>query len=296
MNNNSGGVNPDMRYFTAITGVVLLLLITGIVVAAGTATAKQLAPSLRDVSPQQVSADAVVVDTRALAACQRHTIADARCLPATDLLGPNGELPGFADIFWALGTAGLDGSETVLVTGDQPAARNFVAGLLYLCGQARVEILNTPVERALHAGLRHAGQGHPRGILRQRIYHASMRDQLLVLPAELSHAAGDMQRIIPIHAGSRSSSAPDLSGLLRDRRNTVKDDALFVIHGGQPRDAIALFARLLANSPDYTGRIRVMPVARLSLFSNVDFPVISHNRATPPAFIVIVTEGGKQWT
>jgi len=251
-----------MRGFIASVGLVLLVCMAN-------AAAQQANASLHYVNLQQVSSDALVVDTRARVVCEHRSFAGARCLPATDLLGPDGELPSFADIFWALGTAGIDGSETILVIGDKPLARDFVAGLLYLCGQARVEILNSSIEKGLRTGLRHAGQGRPRGILRQRIYHARMRDELLVLPAELSAATNSTKLVIPVKASNYLTSTPSLSELKSNR------------------------ARLLAITPGHDSGIRVMPVAQPGLFGQ---SVNLHIRRMKPSFIAIVTRGEKQWT
>jgi len=286
MNNSSVVVSIYMRGFIASVGLVLLVCMAN-------AAAQQANASLHYVNLQQVSSDALVVDTRARVVCEHRSFAGARCLPATDLLGPDGELPSFADIFWALGTAGIDGSETILVIGDKPLARDFVAGLLYLCGQARVEILNSSIEKGLRTGLRHAGQGRPRGILRQRIYHARMRDELLVLPAELSAATNSTKLVIPVKASNYLTSTPSLSELKSNRGNEAKDNKLFVIYARQPRDAIALFARLLAITPKQDSGIRVMPVAQPGLFGQ---PVNLHIRGMKPSFIAIVTRGEKQWT
>lgn len=61
-----------------------------------------------------------VIDTRAQEQCQTMSLAGARCLPATDLLGPHRRLPSFRDILWVFGTAGLRGDETLIVAGSDP--------------------------------------------------------------------------------------------------------------------------------------------------------------------------------
>src|SRR3569832_2381306 len=50
---------------------------------------------------------ATAVDARPLAACLHRSVANARCLPASDFLGPHGRLAAFTDIYWLLGTAGI---------------------------------------------------------------------------------------------------------------------------------------------------------------------------------------------
>lgn len=126
----------------------------------------------------------VVVDARPSADCRTKTLAGARCLPAEDFLGPHRRLPSARDLLWLLGTAGLSGEESVLVVGQDAAARDFVAGLLYVAGQRSVRVLTEPVGRALERGAA-AGSGRERGMIRETVFEAPMRDELLVLRDEL---------------------------------------------------------------------------------------------------------------
>ena len=125
---------------------------------------------------------AVVVDTRPLAACREKSLAGARCLPAEDFLGPHKRLPSARDLLRLLGAAGLSGEETVLVTGQDAVARDFVAGLLYVAGQRSVRVLAEPVARLPEQG---AGPGRERGMIRETVFTAPMRDGLLLLRDEL---------------------------------------------------------------------------------------------------------------
>lgn len=126
----------------------------------------------------------VIVDTRALAECRAKSLAGARCLPADGFLGPHRRLPSARDLLWVLGSAGLSGGEGVLVIGQDVTARDFVAGLLYIAGQRRVRVLTEPVGRALEGGAV-AGAGQERGMIRQTVFVAPMRDDALVLFDEL---------------------------------------------------------------------------------------------------------------
>jgi thiosulfate/3-mercaptopyruvate sulfurtransferase len=130
---------------------------------------------------QKVGAGDAVIDSRPLADCRRASLAGARCLPAEDFLGPQRRLPSERDILWLLGTAGLAGSETVLVIGEDAAARDFVAGLLYLAGQKSVRILSGPMPRLDGR----AGGGQERGMVRSTVWTAPMRDHLWVLGADI---------------------------------------------------------------------------------------------------------------
>ncbi|HUW29699.1 MAG TPA: rhodanese-like domain-containing protein [Sulfuriferula sp.] len=129
-----------------------------------------------------------VVDARAEDACLHYTVRGAHCLPAADFLGPHGRLASFREIYWLLGTAGLSEQAHVLVVGDDPTERDFVAGMLYLCGQRKVSILTTPIARG--AGLEQAqmGQGTGRGMTRNPIYLGVVREGRIVLRDELAQA------------------------------------------------------------------------------------------------------------
>lgn len=132
----------------------------------------------------RATSDEVIVDSRPLVDCRRATLAKARCLPAAEFLGPHHRLPSERDILWLLGTAGLDGSETVLVVGQDATAREFLAGLLYLAGQRRVRLLQEPIARLL-PGNSDAAPGQERGMVRSTVFAAPMRAERLVLKHEL---------------------------------------------------------------------------------------------------------------
>lgn len=134
---------------------------------------------------------ATVVDSRPLAACLRRTVANAKCLPASDFLGPHGRLAAFTDIYWLLGTAGIAAGDAVLVVGDTPRERDFVAGMLYLSGQAAVTVLNRPISDGAGLPVSSLGPGTARGMLRQPIYEGTVRVDAVLLRSEL---AAELQR------------------------------------------------------------------------------------------------------
>lgn len=132
---------------------------------------------------------AIVIDTRPLAACRERSFAGARCLPAEDALGPHRSLPSWRDLLWLFATVGLTGRESVLVVGADALQRDFVAGLLYTAGQARVSVLSQPIARLLAVG--HAeGPGRQRAFARDTVYEATMRDDAIVLARELRATRG----------------------------------------------------------------------------------------------------------
>src|SRR3569832_771569 len=129
---------------------------------------------------------APAVGARPLAACLHRSVANARCLPASDFLGPHGRLAAFTDIYWLLGTAGIAAKDAVLVVGDNPWERDFVAGMLYLSGQAAVTVLNRPISDGAGLPVSSLGPGTARGMLRQPIYEGLVWVVFLVLCSELA--------------------------------------------------------------------------------------------------------------
>ena len=138
---------------------------------------------VRDAGPA-LAAGAVPIDTREAQACLERSLAGARCLAAAEFLGPHRSLASWRDLLWLLGAAGLRGDETVLVTGDTLAERDFVAGMLYLAGCRRVLVLAEPVSKLLARGAA-AAPGNGRAFARAVVFEAPMRDALVVLGHEL---------------------------------------------------------------------------------------------------------------
>ncbi len=145
----------------------------------------------------------VVIDTRALTVCVAHSLPGARCLPPHEFLGPHDRLASFRDIAWVLGAAGLSGAETVLVAGDDPLRRDFVAGLLYLAGQARVAVLTRPLTPLVARGP--SAPGTPRGMFRNPVYQGRPRGQLIVSRAELVQALAGKHPPYLLDGRSRAS-------------------------------------------------------------------------------------------
>lgn len=146
-----------------------------------------------------------VVDARAQSACLKRTVAGARCLPAADFLGPHGRLAAFPDVYWLLGTAGIAARDAVLVVGDDPIERDFVAGMLYLSGQSRVMVLNQPISGGAGLPVSRLGPGAARGMLRQPIYEGTAREGAMLLRSEL---AAEIQRAhAPVLLDGRPAAA-----------------------------------------------------------------------------------------
>ncbi len=153
---------------------------------------------------------AVVIDTRPLAECRRASLPGARCLPAGEFVGPRGQLPHERDLLWLFGTAGLEGSEKVLVVGTDAAARDSVAGLLYLAGQKAVHVLAAPPEAMTEPGME-------RGMMRAAVWTAPLRDELWVLGTDILRghpALADARGAAPPSGARAVVVAPDAPGAL----------------------------------------------------------------------------------
>lgn len=157
----------------------------------------------------------VVIDARPLSVCERGSVPEARCLPAEDFFGPDGRLANFRDILWLLGTAGLDGSESVAVRGEGDNAKHVVAAILFLAGQRSVTVVAGGDALPVLPGRR-------RGVTREKVYQAAMRDDRIVLPHELSR----------YQTGAVITAAEDRRALVQFALAYRQDDALQVLLGG----------------------------------------------------------------
>lgn len=123
----------------------------------------------------------VILDVRPREVCETASLPGARCLPVGDLLGPHHRLANVSGLLWLLGTAGLTGTEPVLVAGTPARDRDFLAGLLHLAGHASVQVLTRPIAKA---GL-DLQPGETRGNTREAVYVASMRGKALALRTDV---------------------------------------------------------------------------------------------------------------
>lgn len=270
---------------------VLIASVVALLLCLSTAAVHAESEMIRYVGVGKIASHVVIVDTRAQAKCQQRSLAGAHCLPASDLLGPAGELPSFADIFWALGTAGLDGSETVVVAGDEVTARDFVAGLLYLCGQAKVEILRPAIRDVLQSGKFLSGQGIPRAILRQRIYRATMRDTAMILPGELKHLDRKKTRRVYLDAMQF-----DKGQSLIAEHNKAGQRRVFVVYASSVRNAVAWFARLLTRTENVNKDIKVAPEAMSRIRGNAKLDGIDKPTTATGILQGVITRGERTWS
>ncbi len=208
--------------------------------------------------PWPLPAHGVVVDTRRRGACARQSVAGGLCLNPRMLMTARGRLASWRNVRWLLGALKLSGDETAIVTGDRARREDFVAGMLYIAGQKRVEVVTDPLTAwlARHPGAR--GAGTTRGVFREAIYTAWPRTRLVVLRQELAarpRAGGGGYLLVdgrsreryrkPGHIpGARSLPMADVGrdraavhGLIATRRPVVA-------YGAGPYGSMAYFARL----------------------------------------------------
>lgn len=169
---------------TGVRGAALPLLACALSVRVAAASTDEFS-YVREAAPL-LQAGAAVVDARPATTCQERSLKGARCVPPAEFLGPHGRLAAIPDVLWVLGTAGLSGEETVLVVGDDPAARDFVAGLLHLVGQRRVAVLRAPISQGIGLPPESLAAGTARGIVREKVFQAPVRENLWLLRHELA--------------------------------------------------------------------------------------------------------------
>lgn len=154
------------------------------------------------VMPDEAQAERVI-DVRPAAQCRAATLPGARCLPLADLLGPQRRLANISGLLWLLGSSGLDGSERLLLIGEQLSQQELVAGLLYLAGQREVSILNAPLSQLAADGVT-LQPGRPRSKTRERVYQAPMRDRQVLLRSELQRMLIDGRELLLLDGRSDS--------------------------------------------------------------------------------------------
>jgi len=160
---------PCMRMFC---GAAMLAAVAG-------APAYAAGGAIAFIDQTRIDAQTRVVDVRDGKACERASLAGARCLPAADLFAVGGRPVGFHTLRWLLGTIGLSGNERVVVVAAEPGDAAAVGALLFLAGQREVAVLDRPV--TISAG---APGGGNRNITRETVFTAPMRDRLLVAAPE----------------------------------------------------------------------------------------------------------------
>ena len=193
------------------------------------------------------------VDTRSLAACAERSLRAARCLPAAEFLFPDGRLASFRGILWLLGTAGLDGRETVIVFGDSPTDRQFVAGVLLLSGQAQVFLWNASPEALFTSRPEEIGPGHRRGVIRDPVYIAWMREAMLVLRHDLiARIRSDSAPLIV--DGRAGDPQQRIRGAIRydpeSWRRRAGESGEVIAYAESPRESIAFFTHLQSRGVD----------------------------------------------
>lgn len=188
--------------------------------------------------------DLLAIDARNRASCLAASVPGARCLPVADFHADPFGLASFRDVAWALGTAGLDGSRPVLVFADDPRDRDTVAALLHLAGQRAV--WRWPGDAAELLARLGSQPGRGRSIVRTRLYTATMRDDLIVLPSEL-----DALRLAgwSLHVAGGPGEAVESPTVVTADDVTVALAAFAALLGGDPRESGPVRVRIMLDRP-----------------------------------------------
>ncbi len=239
----------------------------GAMLVSGSAAPSHAAPSIIAVDRFDTAND-VVIDVRPTSVCEAGSLPRARCLPASDILGPHDRLANFSGLLWLLGTAGLTGKETVLVAGTPARDRDFVAGILYLAGQSAVQVLTNPIPKASV----NLEPGEARSSTREVVYQAPVRSEAIVLRSDLLQAIRSATPPVLLDGRSeseywgqdvRATRGGHIPGAQHVRiawpsskangRSAVSDTHTGgrpIVYGHGPRDSIAFLARLVAAGQD----------------------------------------------
>ncbi|MEJ2625880.1 MAG: rhodanese-like domain-containing protein [Pseudolabrys sp.] len=162
------------------------MTICGAALLAVVATAPALASTnaLSFVDRLVMGAHTRVIDVRTQERCEKASLPGARCLPAAALFHKDGRPVDYHTLRWLLGTIGLSGKESVLVVGADAGNAAAVGALLYLAGQRAVAVLDKPL-----TVLAKAEAGSARGMTREAVFTAPMRDLLLVAAPDQARGA-----------------------------------------------------------------------------------------------------------
>lgn len=145
----------------------------------------------------------LAIDTRFESECRDASLANTICLPPGQLIAGHNRLANFSGLFWLLGTAGINGSEHIVVIGEDTKKRDFMAGWLYVAGQSQVTVVDNPLSELL-TDEQPKVPGRLRSTTRQVVFTAEPRTQLLLLKTELKHALESQKT--PVLFDGRSES------------------------------------------------------------------------------------------
>jgi thiosulfate/3-mercaptopyruvate sulfurtransferase len=248
-----------VQIFSRLSLLILMTLLSANPVAASE-------PELQFIDRLPDQPGWLLLDTRPDDQCRSRSIRGARCLSADDLVGPNRRLPSLRDIVWIFGTLGLQGDETMIVAGNAGPDRDFVAGLLFLAGQQRVQILRPPLGQLLASGDWPISAGHGRAMSREKIYTAAPRDNQIMLRKQLSRLISENRplRLLDTRSeaeywghtirGLRGGHIPgaelwtnDALEILVKQQSRAQVET--VVYAHDPVTSVVEFARLQAHTP-----------------------------------------------
>ncbi len=202
-------------------------------------------PELSEIKALEASGSKLVfIDTGPMESCLSSGFAGTWCLPADHFLYPDGQLAGFRDINWLVGTYGLEEDSVAVVFGDDEEDLRFVAGALFLIGAASVKLWKG--EASDIGKLTGSGRSVTQGLLRLNYFANPVRDRFIALDSELrsffGQGSGLSMSKSPAGAGSGQVFQIEGGGSDTARRMVVADT---------PRQALDTFVHnLLLTSPD----------------------------------------------
>jgi thiosulfate/3-mercaptopyruvate sulfurtransferase len=222
-------------------------------------------PAFSYSSKVDTGSDTIIIDVRAQQLCLKGSLSGARCLPASDFFGPHGRLVNFPDLSWLLGTVGLSGSEHVLVVGNSPMKRDFVAGIIYLAGQQKVTILSVSFAE-LEANSIDFSAGEKRANTRYAVHSRPFRAELIIFRNELdalltSNKLPDLldgrsekeywgENIRSLRGGhvpgAQLLTATDLRALLKKDPQSIPNFSAPIVYAHNTLESVAYFSLLRA--------------------------------------------------
>lgn len=181
-----------------------------------------------------------ILDARDRARCTSSSVVGARCLPVAEFRSDAGELPSFRDINWALGTAGLQTGDDVLVFADDHTKRDALAALVHLAGVRQTWLWPGDSKDLSERMGSSAGTG--RALIRVSYFDAPMRDEDLLLKNQFAEFRTQGWR-------------------LWDGEDSVTDSSRWLIAGPEPIGVLAAYTalRVAPERPDL--RILLDPIA-----------------------------------
>lgn len=127
-----------------------------------------------------------IIDVRDAKECEKKTLSTAICLPIEDVMASKQRLANFSGLLWKLGSAGLNGSEHVLIAGNRVTRKDAMAGILHLAGQRRISVLESAMSDLTAKNTHWSfSKGSMPSSTRMQVWQSPMRSEQIVLHNEM---------------------------------------------------------------------------------------------------------------